>query len=84
MLFRSSDPAVDPQRQADAYGSAVMACLAVPRCTGITTWNYADSESWIPGEFPGWGEASLFDGALAPKPAVERVRNLLWWNLHAR
>ena len=79
-----SDPAVDPQRQADAYGSAVMACLAIPRCTGITTWNYADSESWIPGEFPGWGEASLFDDALAPKPAVERVRNLLWWNLHAR
>ena len=79
-----SDPAVDPQRQADAYGSAVMACLAIPRCTGITTWNYADSESWIPGEFPGWGEASLYDGTLAPKPAVERVRNLLWWNLHAR
>lgn len=79
-----SDPAIDPARQADAYGSAVMACLAVPRCTGITTWNYADSESWIPGEFPGWGDASIYDGSLAPKPAVGRIRNLLWWNLRAR
>ncbi|MFM7270143.1 MAG: endo-1,4-beta-xylanase [Actinomycetes bacterium] len=79
-----SDPVADPQRQADAYGSAVMACLAVSRCTGITTWNYADSESWIPGEFPGWGEASIYDGSLAPKPAVDRIRKLLWWNLRAR
>ena len=79
-----SDPAVDPQAQADAYGSAVMACLAVRECTGITTWNYADSESWIPGEFPGFGEASIFDAALAPKPAFERIRQLLWWDLHAR
>ncbi|MFM8971355.1 MAG: endo-1,4-beta-xylanase, partial [Actinomycetota bacterium] len=29
-----TDPSSDPQRQADAYGSAVMACLAVPECTG--------------------------------------------------
>lgn len=79
-----SDPAVDPQRQADAYGSAVMACLGVPTCTGITTWNYADSESWIPGEFPGWGEASIYDAALAPKPALDRIRKLLWWDLRAR
>lgn len=79
-----SDPAVDPQAQADAYGSAVMACLAVRECIGITTWNYADSESWIPGEFPGFGEASIFDGALAPKPAFERIRQLLWWDLRAR
>lgn len=79
-----SDPAVDPQAQADAYGSSVMACLAVRECTGITTWNYSDAESWIPGEFPGFGEASIFDGALAPKPSFERIRQLLWWDLRAR
>lgn len=83
-LHQPSDPAVDPQAQADAYGSAVMACLAVRECTGITTWNYADAESWIPGEFPGFGEASIFDGALRPKPAYERIRQLLWWDLRAR
>ncbi|MEY3361595.1 MAG: hypothetical protein RL531_1314 [Actinomycetota bacterium] len=79
-----SDPATGPQSQADAYGSAVMACLAVRECTGITTWNYSDAVSWIPGEFPGFGEASIFDAELRPKPAYERIRQLLWWNLRAR
>ena len=84
LLHLPSDPAIDPQRQADAYGSSVMACLAVRECTGITVWNYSDAESWIPGEFPGFGEASIFDDALAPKPAFERMRQILWWDLRAR
>lgn len=79
-----SDPTTGPQQQADAYGSAVMACLAVRECTGVTTWNYSDAESWIPGEFPGFGEASIYDAELRPKPAYERIRQLLWWNLRAR
>jgi endo-1,4-beta-xylanase len=34
------------QRQADNYRKVVRACLNVARCTGITVWGIADSESW--------------------------------------
>jgi len=32
--------------QADNYRKVVRACLNVARCTGITVWGIADSESW--------------------------------------
>ncbi|GAB7045498.1 endo-1,4-beta-xylanase [Catenuloplanes indicus JCM 9534] len=34
------------QGQADNYRKVVRACLNVARCTGITVWGIADSESW--------------------------------------
>jgi endo-1,4-beta-xylanase len=34
------------QAQAENYRKVVRACLNVARCTGITVWGIADSESW--------------------------------------
>lgn len=80
-------------RQADVYGRAVSACLAVARCRSITTWGFTDVYSWIPNSFPGWGAATLFDEDLSPKPAYQKVLSTLttwqspvtdpvgWWRL---
>jgi len=36
-------------------------CLAVESCIGMTVWGISDKYSWIPGVFPGEGDALLFD-----------------------
>ncbi|KAI6353918.1 hypothetical protein MCOR25_008831 [Pyricularia grisea] len=65
------------QRQADDYASVVGACLSVQRCVGITVWGASDAHSWIPSTFPGAGDATLLDKNMNPKPAYNRVRDVL-------
>ncbi|KAK3328560.1 glycoside hydrolase family 10 protein [Cercophora scortea] len=65
------------QQQARDYVAAVGACLAVPRCVGITVWQFSDKYSWIPGTFPGKGEACLFSANFTRKPAYGAVVDLL-------
>jgi endo-1,4-beta-xylanase len=36
----------------NAYASTVADCMAVARCTGITTWGIRDQDSWRSGESP--------------------------------
>ena len=47
LAFRSGDVATRIAAQADDYRAAVGACLAVPRCTGITTWGLSDRYTWL-------------------------------------
>ncbi|HZM80097.1 MAG TPA: endo-1,4-beta-xylanase [Candidatus Limnocylindrales bacterium] len=54
------------------YASVANDCLAVSRCTGITTWGIRDSDSWRSGENP-----LLFNGSGAKKPAYTAVLNAL-------
>ena len=54
------------------------ACLAVPACTGITTWGVGDADTWLDdGPWPWrWNRPNgplLFDVAYAPKPAHSAV-----------
>jgi GH35 family endo-1,4-beta-xylanase len=63
--------------QAQAYRSAVAACLAVERCRSITVWGFTDAHSWIPAGFPGWGAAALLDAQYAAKPAYTAVHDTL-------
>ncbi|MFB9235700.1 endo-1,4-beta-xylanase [Plantactinospora siamensis] len=57
------------QQQGTDYGNVVKACLAVPRCVGISQWGVDDGHSWIPGTFPGYGAAMFYDANYQPKPA---------------
>lgn len=57
------------QAQANNYRTVMQACLAVSRCTSITTWGITDRHSWVPDTFPGQGAALLFDQNYAKKPA---------------
>jgi len=59
--------------QADDYAAVASACVSVRGCTGITTWGIHDAESWVPGTFPGFGSALLFDDQWAAKPAYGAV-----------
>lgn len=60
-------------RQADVYGWATGACLAVPRCVSVTVWGFTDKYSWIPAP----GAATMLDEQYVPKPAYYRVHDLL-------
>ncbi|MBO0796844.1 MAG: endo-1,4-beta-xylanase, partial [Ktedonobacteraceae bacterium] len=65
------------QQQATDYQKVVSACLAVSRCTSITTWGITDKYSWVPGTFSGQGAALLFDENYNKKPAYNSVLQAL-------
>ncbi|MGB8221084.1 MAG: endo-1,4-beta-xylanase [Polyangiales bacterium] len=70
--------ASDPfEAQADAYAEVVRACLAVDACTGITTWNVHDGETWLdtspPFDVAAPHEPTLFDANQRAKPAYFAV-----------
>ena len=48
-----------------------------PACDAIVVWGVNDGESWIPGTFPGYGRALLFDDALARKETYTAVQAAL-------
>jgi endo-1,4-beta-xylanase len=65
------------QQQANDYATVVNACLAVSRCVGISQWGVDDGHSWIPGTFPGYGAATMYDNNYQPKPAYNSTVNAL-------
>ncbi|MEU7613548.1 endo-1,4-beta-xylanase [Micromonospora sp. NPDC049204] len=81
-LQRFADLGVDVQiteldvmtggNQASIYAGVTRACLAVARCTGITTWGVRDSDSWR-----GDDNALLFDRSGNKKAAYNSVLDTL-------
>ena len=72
--------AADPfQAQAEAYAEIVRACLAVEACSGITTWNVHDGDTWLdrspPFDVAAPHAPLLFDESLQAKPAYSAVVN---------
>ncbi len=65
------------QQQANDYKKVIQACLAVSRCTSITTWGITDKYSWVPDTFPGQGAALLFDENYGKKPAYDAALEAL-------
>ena len=64
-------------QQANEFRNVVAACLAVSRCVGVTQWAVGDPDSWIPGAFPGFGAATMYDSNYQPKPAFNSVATVL-------
>ncbi|MFI1563997.1 endo-1,4-beta-xylanase [Streptomyces sp. NPDC020490] len=64
-------------QQAADYKSVVAACVAVARCVNVTVWGFADSDSWVPSTFPGYGAATPYDDNYAPKPAYYGIAEAL-------
>ncbi|KAF5373878.1 hypothetical protein D9758_000635 [Tetrapyrgos nigripes] len=65
-------PALLAQQQKD-YQTVISACNAVPKCVGVTIWDYTDKYSWIPGVFSGQGAALPWDQNLVKKPAYDGI-----------
>ncbi|MCC5952348.1 MAG: endo-1,4-beta-xylanase [Acidimicrobiia bacterium] len=65
------------ERQAEAYGRIVGACLAVDGCNEVTTWNLSDADSWLDNLLGFPTRPTLFDEDFVPKPAYHTVRQLL-------
>jgi len=63
--------------QGNDYANVVGSCLDVDGCVGVTIWGFTDKYSWIPGTFPGTGDALLWDSNYNKKPAYTSVSSLL-------
>ncbi|KAK3903605.1 endo-1,4-beta-xylanase D [Staphylotrichum tortipilum] len=64
--------AEDREQQARDYVEVVGACLETAKCVGVTVWDFTDQYSWIPSQYPGEGEACLFDNNLGKEAGVYR------------
>src|SRR5262249_49288922 len=65
------------QQQADAYRDAINFYLSEPNCKALLTWGFTDKYSWVPGFFPGWGDALIYDMNYQPKPAYSALKGAL-------
>ena len=45
------------QTQAVIYRNVLDRCLLQPACAGFQMWGFTDRYSWIPGQYPGHGQA---------------------------
>ncbi|KAK7062903.1 hypothetical protein VNI00_000400 [Paramarasmius palmivorus] len=61
------------EQQKQDYQNVIAACRAVPKCIGITIWDYTDKYSWIPSVFPTEGVALPWDEDLKKKPAYDGI-----------
>jgi endo-1,4-beta-xylanase len=65
------------QQQATDFAAVTRDCLAVSRCVGVSQWGVDDAHSWIPGTFPGYGAATMYDSNSQPKPAYSATLSAL-------
>jgi endo-1,4-beta-xylanase len=71
------DSPAEQQQQALAYSDVINLCLTQPNCKALVMWGFTDKYSWIPGSFPGWGDALIYDAAYQPKPAYVSLNTVL-------
>jgi endo-1,4-beta-xylanase len=64
-------------RQAQVYRNVLSTCLDQSACRALQMWGFTDKYSWIPGFYPGYGAALIFDENYPPKPAYYALRDEL-------
>ncbi len=66
-------------QQANVYRNVLTRFLnqGFPSAVMFQTWGFTDRYSWIPGFYPGYGAALLFDENYVPKPAYHAVAEVL-------
>lgn len=48
-------------QQVTDYENVIKACASVPKCVGVTVWDFTDKYSWVPSTFSGQGDACIWD-----------------------
>ncbi|KAF8920351.1 endo-beta-1,4-glucanase [Mucidula mucida] len=61
------------EQQRKDYLSVVSACNAIPKCVGVTIWDWTDKYSWVPSVFSGQGAALPWDENFVPKLAYDGI-----------
>ncbi|KAI0823516.1 endo-beta-1,4-glucanase [Trametes gibbosa] len=61
------------EQQRKDYETIISACVQVKGCVGVTVWDFTDKYSWIPGTFPGSGDACPWDNNVHRKPAYDGI-----------
>ena len=67
----------DFDKQGQFYGDFLKTFLENPAGRTFMTWGFTDRYSWIPGTFPGTGEALIFTTNYEPKPAYTQMLAVL-------
>ncbi len=62
-------------QQAQIYQDVLTVCLQQPNCTAFQVWGVSYNDSWIPGSFPGYGDALPFDSSYNPTSAFTALIN---------
>jgi endo-1,4-beta-xylanase len=60
-------------QQAQIYQSIMTVCLQQPNCTAFQVWGVSYNDSWIPGAYPGYGDALPFDSNYQPTQAFDAL-----------
>jgi endo-1,4-beta-xylanase len=63
--------------QARMYKAMLEATLESEGATTFMLWGFTDKHSWIPGTFPGTGDALIFDSNYKKKPAYDSLAAVL-------
>jgi endo-1,4-beta-xylanase len=73
--FRIGKPNDDAKSklQSDFFAGLLQACIDAPNCSQYTLWGVSDLDSWVPGTFPEFDYAHIFDANLTAKPAYHAL-----------
>jgi endo-1,4-beta-xylanase len=69
-----------PEKEAEqtaSYAKLLEIALDEPNAGSFIMWGYSDKRSWIPGAFPGYGFAHLYDREDKPKPVYGKLKELI-------
>jgi endo-1,4-beta-xylanase len=75
--MRLPEDAAKLTTQASTYADMLTVCVSAPNCTTFVLWGFTDKYSWVPGTFPGYGSALIFDEVYEPKLAYYAMSDVL-------